>query len=164
MIFEVALGVTLGLLIYANLRGLLELGLVAVLFVLVLVLLGLTTWSLYEAFIATRNVLISLRLQGEGAEIFSWIFGVLANLLLAFSCGQVLQTRTSLRSREAAVFGVLFYALFIGTAVSVPVAVVTIQTGGIASAFFYLLALAGFWVFAIRQCFLRNRMSRQFAA
>lgn len=161
MYLEIALGVVLGLLIYANLRGLLALSIVAMFFCVLLVLLVFGGWLLYETFTATMNLLPSLRFRGEASEIAGLVGGVFANLLLAFACGQILEKRTSLNGREAGVFGLLFYILFLGSVISLPVAITAISQGGTTSVILYFVAIVAFWVFAVRQCFLRNRVTKQ---
>jgi hypothetical protein len=161
MILEVALGVALGLLIYANIRGLIAMSLLAVLFVLLLFFLGVATWILYTAFDATRSFLPLLRLSGQAAEISGLIFGVLANILFALVCGQVLGQRSSLSKREAAVFGVFFYSLFLFTAISLPIAVSASNEGQTKSAILYLLTMVSVWTLVVRQCLLRNKRRKQ---
>ena len=161
MILEIALGVALGLLIYANLRGLIAMGLLAALFALLLVLLGVAAWVLYSALEATKSFLPLLRLSGQPAAIFGFIFSVLVNILFALACGQVLEQKTSLSRREATAFGVLFYALFLFSALSLPVAVEAFTDGQVKSALFYLLTIVSVWALVVRQCILRNRRQRQ---
>jgi len=165
MILEIALGVALGLLLFANLRGLIALGLFAALFLLLLILLGFAGWLLYDAFDATRNFLPTLRLRGEAAAIAGVIGGVLANLLFAFACGQVLQQRSSLSGREATIFGALFYALFLFSVVGLPIAIGSFAENQTGSVPFFLLVLFGVWAFVVRQCMLYNqRRKRQIVA
>lgn len=157
MILQVALGVALGILIYANIRGLITMGVLAALFVLLLFLLGVAAWVLYAAFDATRSFLPFLRLSGQAAEISGLIFGVLANVLFALACGQVLGQRSSLSKREAAVFGVLFYSLFLFSAISLPITINAFNEGLTKSAILYLLTMASVWTLVVRQCLLHNQ-------
>jgi hypothetical protein len=165
MILGIALGVALGLLIFANLRGLIYLGALVAMFTLLLLLLAVSGWLLYEALDATRNFLPTLRLPGAAAEISGVVGGLLANLLVAVACGQVLQQRTCLSSREATVFGVVFYALFLASVLSLPIAIGAFAEGQKGTVLLFLLALGGVWVFVVKQCLLYNaKRRRQIAA
>lgn len=160
MILEVALGLALGLLIYANIRGFIAMGLLAILFVLLIVFLGFAAWGLYAAFDATRTLLPLLRLTGQAAEISGLIFGVMANVLFAVICGQILHQRSSLSKREAAVFGVLFYSLFLFSAISLPIAVSAFNEGQIKPSVLYLLTMVSVWTLVVRQCLLHNKRQK----
>lgn len=165
MILDIALGVALGLLIFANLRGLLALGFFVAMLLLLLLLLAVSGWLLYEAFNATGNFLPALRLRGDAAAIAGVVGGLFANLLFALACGQVLQQRSSLNAREATVFGAAFYALFLSSVVSLPIAIGAFAEEQKGTVSFFLLALLGLWFLVIRQCLLYNaRRRRQIAA
>lgn len=123
MILDVALGIVLGFIILANLRGLVALGAFVAVSLLLLLALGTACWLLYAAFDATRSILPHLRLSGTATAVAGVVGGVLMNVLLAFACGQVLQERSKLSPREANVFGALFYVLFLFSALALPVAI-----------------------------------------
>lgn len=163
MILEIALGIVLGFVILANLRGLIALSAVVAMFALLVLLLGGTCWLLYTAFDATRSFLPLLRLRGEAGAIAALVGGVLANVLFVFAAGQVLQQRSSLSGHEATIFGALFYALFLLSVFALPVAISAYAESHAASAPLFLVTLVGVWVFVIRQCVLRNQR-RQIAA
>ena len=161
MILEIALGIVLGFVILANLRGLIALSAVVAMFALLVLLLGGACWVLYTAFDATRSFLPLLR--GEAGAIAALVGGVLANVLFVFAAGQVLQQRSSLSGHEATIFGALFYALFLLSVFALPVAIGAYAESHAASAPLFLVTLVGVWVFVIRQCVLRNQR-RQIAA
>lgn len=161
MIFEIALGIVLGFVILANLRGLITLGVLVAMFLVSLLLLAGTGWLLYAAFDATRSFLPILRLRGEAAAISALVVGVLMNVLFAFACGQVLQQHSSLSPREATVFGALIYVLFLLTVLALPVAISAYAEGQAASASLFVVALSGVWVLVVRQCMLRNQKRRR---
>lgn len=165
MIIDIALGVVLGLLIFANLRGLIALGLLIAVFLLLLLLLAVAGWLLYEAFDATRGFLPLLRLRGEAGAVAGLVGGILTNILFAFACGQVLQQRSSLNAREATIFGALFYTMFLASVVSLPVVGSAFAENQGFSAWSFLLILLGVWVLVVRQFILYNkRQKAQIAA
>lgn len=161
MILEIALGIVLGCVILANLRGVITLGVVVAAFVLLLLLLGVACWLLYTAFDATRSFLPILRLRGDIAAIVSFVGGVLVNILFAFACGQVLQERSSLSGRESTVFGALFYTLFILSVIALPVAIGAYAERQATAASLLVFVLVGIWVFVARQCRFRNQKHRR---
>lgn len=160
MILEIALGIVLGFIILANLRGLVALGAFVAVALLLLLALGTACWLLYAAFDATRSILPHLRLSGTAAEVAGGVGGVLMNVLLAFACGQVLQERTKLTAREANVFGALFYVLFLFSALALPVAIEAYAETHTLLPLLFLLALAGAWIFIVKQCVLRSKIRR----
>jgi len=160
MILDIALGIVLGFIILANLRGLVALAAFVAVALLLLLALGATCWLLYAAFDASRSILPLLRLSGTASEVAGVVGGVLANVLLAFACGQVLQERTKLSFREANVFGALFYVLFLFSVLALPVSIEAYAETRTLSAPLFLLVLAGTWLFIVRQCVLRSRNRR----
>lgn len=55
MIFEIAVGVVLGLMVLVYWRGILSLGVLVLIFLLLVALLGVTIWLLYEGFDAIKS-------------------------------------------------------------------------------------------------------------
>ena len=160
MILDIALGIVLGFVILANLRGLIALGAFAALCLLLLLALGATGWLLYAAFDAARGLLPLLRLTGSAAAVASLLGGIFASVLMACACGQVLQHRSNLSPREAITFGALFYVLFLFTILSIPVAIESYSGPRPLSAGLFLLILVGVWFLVVRQCVLRSRERR----
>jgi hypothetical protein len=161
MILDIALGIVLGFVILANLRGLVALGAFIAVSLLLLLALGTACWLLYAAFDATRSFLPLLRLSGTAAAVADLVGGVLANVLLAFVCGQVLQQRSKLSPREANVFGALFYVMFLFSILAIPVAIEAYSQARTVSAPLFLLVLVGAWTLIVRQCVLRSKMRRR---
>ena len=160
MIVDIALGIVLGFVILANLRGLIALGAFAAFCLLLLSALGATGWLLYAAFDAARSFLPLVRLTGSAAAVAGLFGGVFANLLMAFACGQVLQHRSNLSPREAIIFGALFYVLFLFTILSIPVAIDSYSEPRPLSAVLFLSVLVGVWFLVVRQCVLHSRRRR----
>ena len=161
MILDIALGIVLCFVILANLLGLVALGAFIVVSLLLLLALGTACWLLYAAFDATRSLLPLLRLSGTAAAVAGLVVGVLANVLLAFACGQVLQQRSKLSPREANVFGALFYVLFLFSVLAIPVAIEAYSETHTVSAPLFLLVLVGTWALIVRQCVFRSKMRRR---
>lgn len=160
MIIEIALGVALGLFIFANLRGLLALGVLVAIFVSLVVLAGAVMWALYSGLQAVRS-LPPLVEPGSTASIALAIgFGLFANAILAFAVGTVLQSRLSLAPKEAATLGVAFYVLFLVSAIGLPLAVTAYSETKTLAAPLLLLVLLAAWALAVQQCVRRARLAR----
>lgn len=156
MILDIAFGIVLGFIILVNLRGLIALAAFVAVALLLLLAIGAGCWLLYAAF----DALPLLRLTGTASEVAGVVGGILANVLLAFACGQVLQERTKLSFREANVFGALLYVLFLFSVLALPVAIEAYAETRALSAPLFLLVLAGTWFFIVRQCVLRSKDRR----
>lgn len=161
MIVEIALGIVLGFVILANLRGLFALGILVLGFAVLLLLLGVAGWLLYTAFDALRGVAPLFRFRGGAATVASLVGGVLASVLFAFAVGQILQQRSSLSGREATVFGALFYVLFMVSVLAIPIGIFGFAETQDVSFALLVAALAGLWVSVVRQCVLRNRRRKR---
>lgn len=110
MILEIAIGVALGLMIFAHWREIASLSVLALIFVLLFALLGTTCWLLYAGLQAVKSIPPLFAPDSTTAVVLSLFFGLFANVLFAFACGQVLEQRSSLRGREAYVLGTIFMA------------------------------------------------------
>ena len=160
MIFEIAIGVALGLMIFAHWREIASLGVLALIFVLLFALLGATCWLLFAGIQAVKSMPPLLAPDSVAAAAISLVFGLLVNLLFAFSCGHVLEQRTSLRGREAYVLGAIFYGLFLVSAIALPVGIEAYsQSQTRPTLLFALLAVS--WAFALHQCVRLNRKRKQ---
>ena len=160
MIIEIALGVALGLFIFANLRGILALGTLAALFMLLLLLAGVVCWALYFGLQAVRALPSLLQPGSMASSVVSVGFGLLLNVLLAFAVGTVIEQRLRLASREAFALGGAFYVLFLVSVIATPAAVgVYLETGAVAGPLLLMVLLAA-WVLAVQQCVRRERRAK----
>ena len=160
MIIEVALGVALGLFIFANLRGLLALGALVALFLTLILLSGAVMWALYSGLHAIK-ALPPLVEPGSTTSIALGIgFGLFANILLAFGVGTVLQSRLSLAPKEALTLGLVFYVLFLASAISLPLSIAAYSENMSLAAPLLLLVLLAAWALAVQQCVRRARLAR----
>lgn len=162
MIIEIALGVALGLFLYANWRGLLALGTLISLFLLLLVLAGVTLWALYSGLQAVRALPPLLEPGSLTSTIVAMVFGVLLNILFAFAAGSIIEERLHLASREAYVLGGAFYVLFLVSALAISFAVGTyLEAKAIETTLLLLALLLAAWGVGIQQCVRRARNARQ---
>ena len=105
MIFEIAVGVALGLMIFAHWREIISLGALVFIFVLLVALLGVACWLLYEGLHAVKSAPPLFSPDSTVAAAISLLFSLFINFLFAITCGHVLEQRTSLRGKEAYVLG-----------------------------------------------------------
>ena len=161
MIIEIALGVALGLFIFANWRGLLAMGSLAVLFLLLLGLAGVAIWALYSGLQAVKSLPPMVQPGSATSTVLGIGFGLFANALLAIAVGMVLQQRLGLASREALAIGAAFYLLFLLSAIGIPLAFAAYSETKASAAPLLLLLVLAAWVLAIQQCIYRTRLARQ---
>ncbi len=161
MILEIAIGVALGLMIFAHWRKIASLGVLALIFVLLFALLGATCWLLYAGFHAVKNMPPLFAPDSTAAAILSLFFGLFVNVLFAFACGQVLEQRSSLRGREAYVLGAIFYGLFLVSAIALPIGIEAYLDSQARPALLLFALLAVSWIFALHQCIRLNRKRKQ---
>lgn len=161
MIFEIAIGVALGLILFVHWREIASLGVLAAIFVLLILLLSLTCWALYTGVQAVKSMPPLFAPDSAISAAISLFFGILVNVMFAFACGQVLEQRTSLRGRAAYVFGAIFYGLFLATAISLPVGINAYLETQDKNALLQLLLLALSWIFALHQFVRLNRRLKQ---
>jgi hypothetical protein len=160
MILEVALGVALGLFIFANLRGLLALGALVALVVLLFVLAGAAIWAFYSGLQTIRSLPPMVE-PGSTTSIALGIgVGLLVNVALAFAVGTVLQQRLGLAAREAEILGATFYVLFLSSAIGIPLAVEAYSETKHLAAPLLLLVLLAAWALAVQQCVRRARLAK----
>lgn len=161
MIIEVALGVALGLFIFANWRGLLALNTLVFLFLLLLVLAGVACWALYSGLQTARALPPLLQPGSLTSNVVGLGFSLLINLLLAFAVGTVIEQRLRLSRREALVLGVAFYILFLVSVIATPIAIEAFLATKALTGLLLLLVLLAAWVLAVWQCAQRTRKARQ---
>ncbi|WP_341904739.1 hypothetical protein [Polaromonas sp. YR568] len=161
MIIEIALGVALGLFIFANWRGLLGLSTLVFFFVLLLVLAGVACWTMYSGFQAVRALPPLLQPGSLASNAFSQVFSLLLNLLLVFAISTVLEQRLRLARREALALGFVFYILFLVSVFAVPIAIEAYLATRARTGLLLLVVLLAAWVLAVLQCLKRTRMARQ---
>jgi hypothetical protein len=161
MIIEIALGVALGLFIFANRRGLLALSTLVGLFLLLLVLTGIACWALYSGVQSVRALPPLVQQGSSVSTVLNVGFGLLLNLLLAFAVGNVIEQRLRLESREAYTLGGVFYILFLVSAIATPVAINSyLETKALAAPLLLLVLLVA-WALGVQQCMRRARKARQ---
>lgn len=157
MILEIALGIVLGFLILANLRSVVAMTAFAAMCLVILAALGAIGWLL---FVTAGAALETAQAVPPLPAVAVLIFSVLMNLLFAFAVGEVIQTRSGLPSREAMIFGAVFYVLFLLTAITAPFAAIAYaETNALAAPLLYLLVVLGAWVFVVRQFLYRKSIS-----
>lgn len=161
MIFEIAVGIALGLMIFVHWREILSLGVLVLIFVVLVALLGVTCWLLYEGLQAVKSTPPLFAPDSAIAIGLSLIFSLLLNVLFAFACGQVLEARSSLRGREAYVLGAIFYVLFLASAISLEVGIKSYLDGQTRPALLLFVLLGVSWIFAVHQSLRRNRKRKQ---
>jgi hypothetical protein len=91
MILDIKLGIIFGFFILANLQGLVALGAFVTVSLRLLLAPGIACWLWHASFGATRSFLPLLRLTGTVATAAGLVSGALANVLMAFARGRVLQ-------------------------------------------------------------------------
>lgn len=158
MIFEIALGVALGLFIFANWRGLLALSTMVALFLLLLVLAGVALWGLYSGVQVVRALPPLLEPNSLTSIVVATIFSVLIQIMFAFALGSIIESRLRLAPRESYVLGGVFYVLFILSAITLGLAVeeqLSLETST-ATTLFLSVQIAA-WGVAIQQCVRRAR-------
>ena len=160
MIIEIALGVALGLFLYANWRGILTLGILVGLFLMLLVTAGATLWALYAALQAVKSLPPIVQPGSSASTVLGVGFGLFANILIAFAIGTVLEQRLRLAAREAHALGVAFYVLLLTSAIGIPLAVEAYAQTGSRVAILLSSLLLTAWVLAIQQSVRRARQAR----
>lgn len=160
MIIEIALGVALGLFIFANLRGLLALGVLVALFVSLVVLAGSVMWALYAGLQAVKSLPPLVEPGSTTSFALGIAVGLLANVLIAFAIGTVLQSRLSLAPKEAATLGAVIYVLFLVSTFGLPLAVAAYSESKTIAAPLLLLVLLAAWGLAVQQCVRRAHLAR----
>ena len=161
MILEIAIGVALGLMIFAHWREIASLGLLAFVFVLLFALLGAACWALYAGLQAVKDSPPLFAPDSAVSVAFSLIFSLLLNVMFAFACGHVLEQRTELRGRAAYVFGATFYVLFLFSAISLPTGIEAYIDSQSRPALLFIVLLGASWIFAINQCIRLSRKQKQ---
>jgi len=156
MIIEVALGVVLGVVLLAYWRELIALGALAVALGIASVVLLVFGLFLYEALQAAKQT----PLWHAANSAMALIGGLLANLFLAFAIGQVLESRTSLRGRQAYVLGALFYILTMASAVLTTYAVVAYLETENTRILLYLVAVVAAWSGLVADTLRRNNQEK----
>ena len=164
MILEIALGVVLGLLIMANLRGLIAMADFSIMVLLLLAALGGIGWLLFEAAGVAHNTIKAIPpLPEPVTAVIALVASLAANAVIAMGFGATIQARGVLSARESYLFGALFYVLFLFSAVAASAAFAMFVDGHTLTPTLYLLAIAGIWSVVLRQYSLRKRR-RTFAA
>lgn len=154
MILEIALGLVLGLLILANLRGLVAMAAFSGMVLLLLAILGGVGWMLFEV----ANTIRALPPAPEPvAAVIALVISLVMNAVIAMGIGATIQAGGVLSARESYFFGVLFYALFLFSVLAAPAAISMYAGKGTIAPTLYLLAIAATWSAVIRQYSLRKR-------
>ena len=161
MIFEIAIGVALGLMLFVHWREIASLGVMAFIFVSLVALLGVFCWLLYEGIQTVKNAPPLFAPDSAIAAAISILFGLLINFLFAFAYGHVFEQITSLRSREAYVLGAIFYVLFLASAISLPIGIESYLEGQSRPAVLLFILLGASWIFAVHQFLRLNRKRKQ---
>lgn len=159
MILEIAIGVALGLMLFAHWREISSLGVLALIFVMLFALLGATCWLIYTGFQAVKSMPPLFAPDSTATAVLSLFVGLFANVLFAFACGQVLEQeqRSSLRGREAYVVGAIFYGLFLASAIALPIGFEAYLESEARPALLPFALLAMSWIFALHQGIRLNR-------
>jgi hypothetical protein len=161
MIIEVALGIALGLFIFANWRGLLTLGILLALFMVLLVVGAIAVWTLYAALPAAGSLPPLVQPGSLASNVLGVGFGILMNVFFAFAVGAVIEQRLRLAHQESFVLGCSFWVLMLVSVFSVPIAIGAYLENRAATGPLLLLLLLSAWVLAVRQCVRRSRRARQ---
>ena len=158
-IIEVALGVALGLFIFANRQQLFALVIRGGIFLMLLALAGIACWDLYlgvqviqglpPIFEPDSLVLKILRIG------FGWVF-VLG--LFGGAVGSVLEDRLGLAKREATVIGIAFWALLM---ISANFELDSSRNGPVAEGPLIVTALLIAWILLVQQCVSRARNAKR---
>lgn len=158
MIIEVALGVVLGFVLIAYWRVFLGLAIMALIAIVCLALLWLAGWLIYLAY----GEFTAFKADHAGffsaaGAVFALAFGVLVNVAIGAACGKPLQERTRLSPRQGALFGIVFWVLFLTTVITIGQRSALMAKFPAFPPWLFVAAFVSAWAAAIYQCVVVNR-------
>lgn len=159
LILQIALGIVLGFVMLAYMREILALGFLLAALVVAGAVLVVGCVGFYYAYTAAREAAAaSPFLQGLSSALAP-VAALFAHVLFGFAVGTVVESNSSLRGREAYIFGFIFFEGFIGSVLAGAWAIAQSIDGDINGSL-TLAGLAAAWVTLIAVFWIRNRASK----
>jgi hypothetical protein len=160
LILQIALGMVLGFVILAYWREILALGLFFAAALVLLALLLAGGVAFYFGYRAAAEAAAASPLMQAVNGALATIAAVLAHFLFGFAVGSAVESSSSLRGREAYIFGFLFFEMFLGSAIAGTWAIAQYVEND-PNGTWYVGGLAAAWVSLVAVFWLRNSASKR---